>query len=105
MLAVFTKMIFADESDRRKFLSIYEKYLPSFRAESGCDKYHVSVDPEEPQFAYLFEIFVSTEDLEYHRKTPDFGKLVSELGILNPKFESTYMSVAWSGPHAPGEGG
>ena len=106
MLAVFSKIVFTDRSGREKFLSTYARCLPIFRAEPGVDQYHVSVDPDDPRIAYVFETFRSTDALAEHRKLPAFGELIAAVGSLGRvESESTYMSVTWSGPHAPGEAG
>jgi quinol monooxygenase YgiN len=60
---------FADNFDA----AIIENAATSLRDEPNCEVFDVCRDPERPERIYLYEVYGSRADFDFHLKTPHFA--------------------------------
>ena len=70
------------EGKEQEFLEVFERNHLGTRKEPGNLRFDVLRDPEVKTRFYAYEVYVSEQALEEHRKTPHYHRCVAELEPL-----------------------
>lgn len=69
---VVVEFIVQSEFAERFHAAIIENAAKSLRDEQDCEVFDVCRDPKRPDRIYLYEVYGSKADFDFHLKTPHF---------------------------------
>lgn len=70
-----------NEGDMATFLpAMLKQAEDSLRAEEHCSHFDVAVSDEDPNLVFLYEIYTSKADFEYHLQTEHFKSFSQKVG-------------------------